>query len=158
MQVCVPANRHAQHRGIYAQGSGCTFLQKGVLPLHAYRHALCQHAHVHRSGKCIICTLVWGSHICMYMPTDIHSWVYIPAWGLGMLTFMIYEHTVSGFSHINMLAYVLTHAHTHTLALCMYLGIGHSSSCGLQIYTWRVCTHVQGSGMLTYTTYDVHTV
>lgn len=73
----------------------------------------------------------------MYMPTDIHSWVYIPAWGLGMLTFMIYEHTVSGFSHINMLAYVLTHAHTH-------ISFMHVSGDWAFFIMWVTNLHLEG--------------
>lgn len=147
MHGCVPTTRHARHSKHICGGLGCTLSLKGVLHLHAYRHALCQCAHCTGVVHALFATYM-GIVYHIYTPTDIHLWVYISAQGLGC--------SCMWFTNIYLLGLhpqisVCTCLQTHAQALCMYVRMRHSSLPALQIYTWRVYTNVQGSGMRKYT-------
>lgn len=119
---------------------------------HFYRKVCCismHNASLHAAQGLshAVCTLIWDCvpHIHTYRHTLVGLHI-CP--GIGMLMYVVYKHMLTGFTPTNMLVYMLTDTCS---ALCVYMRMRHSSLPALQIYTWRVYTNVQGSGMLKYT-------
>lgn len=132
---------------------GTASIYVGDWVAHFYRKVCCismHNASLHAAqGLYMHCLHTYmGIVYHIYTPTDIHLWVYISAQGLGC--------SCMWFTNICLLGLhpqicLCTCLQTHAQALCMYMRMRHSSLPALQIYTWRVYTNVQGSGMLKYT-------
>lgn len=126
-------------------------------------------AHFHRKVCCssMLTAIHYASlHTCT---GTVHAWFALSSGGCAphghayRHTFVgLYTHLGIGHAHVHDLqtlrgfmhrdrhhACLCTCSQTYTLASCMDLGMGPSSLHGLQSYIWRVCTRVQGSGMLT---------
>ena len=94
MHVRVSSNRRALCSRHLCADCVCMLSQKGVLQLHVYTDA-----HMRRNSTCIVCTPARGLCMRTYVHTDIHSWIYIRVWGLGIFIYVVYKHTLGGLTH-----------------------------------------------------------
>ena len=117
MHGCVPTTRHARHSKHICGGLGCTLSLKGVLHLHAYRHALCHMCTLHRGCTCTVCHLYGDCvpHIHTYRHTLVGLHI-CP--GIGMLMYVVYKHILTGFTPTNMLVCMLTDTCSSFMHVC----------------------------------------
>lgn len=114
--MCLLPDMHGT-ASIYVGGLGCPLLLKGVLHLHAYRHALCQcacctgvlHAlFAHLYGDCV-------PHIHTYRHTLVSLHI-CPE--IGMLVYVVYKPILTRFTSTNMLVYMLTDTCSSFMHVC----------------------------------------
>lgn len=148
MHICVSAHRHALCSGPRYTDCVCTLSSTeryAVTMLTDMPTCIemvrASFAHLHGNGACTRTCIQTYTHGSTYMTRD---WADSHSWFVNMRS--VGGHIKAGFMH----------ACRHNSSYARVSGDWAFFISGLEIYTWKVCTHVQGSGLLIHMAYAMH--